>query len=97
MHATSIDSLSDCIATSSVIIGVVIGMLTGINLDAYIGIIVACFVIVTGFKSAAESLNPLIGEAPDSEFVAEIEKLSSMMKEFLACTMFSCIAMVQHI
>lgn len=74
LHATSIDSLSDCIATSSVIIGVVIGMLTGINLDAYIGIIVACFVIVTGFKSAAESLNPLIGEAPDSEFVAEIEK-----------------------
>lgn len=74
LHATSIDSLSDCIATSAVIIGIVVGMLTGVNLDAYIGMIVACFVIVAGFKSAMESLNPLIGEAPDSEFVAEIEK-----------------------
>lgn len=74
LHATSIDSLSDCVATSAVIIGIVIGMLTGINLDAYIGMIVACFVMTAGFKSAAESLNPLIGEAPDSEFVAEIEK-----------------------
>lgn len=74
LHATSIDSLSDCIATSAVIFGIVIGMLTGINLDAYIGMLVACFVMTAGFKSAAESLNPLIGEAPDSEFVAEIEK-----------------------
>ncbi len=74
LHATSIDSLSDCIATSAVIIGIIIGMLTGINLDAYIGMLVACFVMTAGFKSAAESLNPLIGEAPDSEFVAEIEK-----------------------
>lgn len=74
LHATSIDSLSDCIATSAVIIGILIGMFTGINLDPYIGMLVACFVVVAGFKSAAESLNPLIGEAPDSEFVAEIEK-----------------------
>lgn len=74
LHATSIDSLSDCIATSAVIFGIIIGMLTGINLDAYIGMLVACFVMTAGFKSAAESLNPLIGEAPDSEFVAEIEK-----------------------
>lgn len=74
LHATSIDSLSDCIATSAVIIGIIVGMLTGVNIDAYVGMLVACFVIVAGFKSALESLNPLIGEAPDSEFVAEIEK-----------------------
>ena len=49
-------------------------MLTDVNLDAYIGMLVACFIVAAGFKSAAESLNPLIGEAPDSEFVAEIEK-----------------------
>lgn len=74
LRATSTDSLSDCIATSAVIIGAVIGMLTDVNLDAYIGMLVACFIVAAGFKSAAESLNPLIGEAPDSEFVAEIEK-----------------------
>lgn len=74
LRATSLDSLSDCITTTAVIIGIVIGLLTGINLDAYLGMLVACFVIVAGFKSAAESLNPLIGEAPDKEFVAEIEK-----------------------
>lgn len=74
LKATSVDSLSDCITTTAVIIGIVIGLLTGVNLDAYLGMLVACFIIVAGFKSAAESLNPLIGEAPDKEFVAEIEK-----------------------
>ena len=74
LKATSLDSLSDCITTTAVIIGAVIGLATGINLDAYLGMFVACFIIFTGFKSASESLNPLIGEAPDKEFVAEIEK-----------------------
>lgn len=74
LKATSLDSLSDCITTTAVIIGILIGLLTGLNLDAYLGLLVACFVIVAGFKSVTESVNPLIGEAPDEEFVAEIEK-----------------------
>ncbi len=74
LKATSLDSFSDCVTTAAVIIGAVIGLTTGINLDAYLGMLVACFIIFTGFKSASESLNPLIGEAPDKEFVAEIEK-----------------------
>lgn len=73
LSASSMDSLSDCLATTAVIVGMVIGMLTGVCLDAYLGMLVALFIIYTGIKSISESLNPLIGEAPNTEFVSHIK------------------------
>ncbi|MGN0329301.1 MAG: cation diffusion facilitator family transporter [Lachnospira sp.] len=75
MKATSIDSLSDCISTTVVLAGVIFTQATGINIDGIAGVIVAFFVMYAGFGAAKDTLQPLLGQPPEREFVEEIEKL----------------------
>lgn len=74
MKATAMDSLSDCISTAAVIAGLVVYEIFNVNIDGYVGILVALFVFKAGFEAAKESLTPLIGERPDKEYVEEIER-----------------------
>ena len=75
MLATSLDSLSDTVATTVVLITTIIAHFTGLQLDGICGILVALFIFYTGLVSAKDTLNPLLGQAPDPEFVKEIEEL----------------------
>lgn len=72
MMATSADSLTDAVATTAVLIGMVIGHLFGLQIDGYIGVLVALFILYSGFTTARDSLSPLLGQAPDKEFVHSI-------------------------
>lgn len=74
MKATAMDSLSDCISTAAVIIGLVVFAVFNVNIDGYVGVLVAVFILKTGIEAAKESLTPLIGEPPEREFVEGIEK-----------------------
>lgn len=74
MKATAMDSLSDCISTAAVIVGLAVFALFDVNIDGYVGILVAIFILKTGVEAAKESLTPLIGEPPEKEYVEEIEK-----------------------
>ena len=73
MKAAAADSLSDCISTSVVIICMFIQLFSGFELDSYAGIIVALFILYTGFNTFKESLTPLLGTKPKKELVEEIE------------------------
>lgn len=75
MKATAIDSLSDCIATSVVLLSMILYYFTKINIDGISGLIVAVFVLIAGYSAAKETLSPLLGEAPDAEFVKSVEEL----------------------
>lgn len=74
MKATAMDSLSDCIATTVVLLSMLLYSLAHINLDGWSGLIVAVFILFAGVSSAKDTLSPLLGEAPDVEFVKEIEQ-----------------------
>ena len=74
MLATSVDSLSDAAATAAVLVGLIVFRVTGLNLDGLIGILVACFILRSGIEAAAETINPLLGKAPEPEYVEEIRK-----------------------
>lgn len=74
MKATATDSLSDCIATGSVLIGLAISHLSGYNLDGFIGVLVACFILFAGYTAAKETISPLLGQKPDPEFVKEVSR-----------------------
>ena len=50
-----------------------IQLLSGVELDAYAGIVVALFILYTGFNTFKESLTPLLGTKPKKELVDEIE------------------------
>ena len=74
MKATATDSLSDCIATTVVSLSMLLYWITGINLDGWSGLVVAIFILLAGVSSAKDTLSPLLGEAPDMEFVHDIEE-----------------------
>lgn len=74
MIATAKDSLNDCIATAAVLVSLIISTLTNFNIDGYAGVLVALFVLWSGYSTAKETLQPLLGQAPDPEFVRELEE-----------------------
>lgn len=74
MSATAVDSLSDSAATAVVLLSMGITWLFDINVDGYAGTLVALFILFAGYNVAKDTLSPLLGQAPDPEFVSEIEK-----------------------
>lgn len=78
VEATSKDSRNDVIATSVVLLGAVITMLTGVNLDGYMGATVALFIVFSGVQLTISTADPLLGQAPEGELVQTItEKMLS--------------------
>lgn len=75
MRATATDSLSDCIATLAVLASTLLYAFTGINLDAYFGILVALGIMVAGCKLLNETKNSILGEKPVVETVEEIRRI----------------------
>lgn len=75
MKATAMDSLSDMISTTTVIVGILITKYLGVNIDGYLGIIVALFILFSGISASKETINKLLGEAPDKEFINQISSV----------------------
>ncbi len=73
MKATSMDSRNDVIATSAVLVSIIIAKITGYQIDGYVGMIVALFIIYSGINILKDLMNPLLGELPDPEFIESIE------------------------
>ncbi|MFA5658638.1 MAG: cation diffusion facilitator family transporter [Oscillospiraceae bacterium] len=73
MKTAAKDSLGDIAATGAVLAGVIIFGISEISLDAYLGIFVAVFILFAGLSAAKDTLNELLGEAPDKEFVDSVK------------------------
>lgn len=74
LRATAKDSLSDCVATTVVLIGTLVSHLTDWQIDGYCGVIVGLFIGWAGISSAKDTLDPLLGQPPGREYVQSIEK-----------------------
>ncbi len=72
MQAAAADSLSDILATSAVLICLIVSKFVKVNLDGYVGIVVAAFILYTGFKILKTTMNDLIGMAPPPELTKQI-------------------------
>lgn len=83
MAATATDSLSDAAATTVVLLAMLFLAVTRINIDGYCGILVAVFILAAGIGAAKETVSPLLGQAPDPEFVKEIKELVMQHEEVL--------------
>lgn len=75
MKATALDSLSDTCATTVVLIATLVANYTGIIIDGYCGVLVGLFILYAGISAARDTLNPLLGQAPEEEFVEQIDQL----------------------
>ena len=75
MLATATDSLSDTVATTAVLVATLVGHFSGLMIDGWAGILVALFILWSGFNAARDTINPLLGTPPTHEFVEEIRDL----------------------
>lgn len=74
MAATAADSLSDVCATSAVLLSSLAGHFWGLRIDAWMGMLVAIFILRAGWSAAKDTLDPLLGKSPDPELVNAIEE-----------------------
>lgn len=75
MDATARDSLSDTVATLVVLGAALLSRYTDAPLDGPVGIVVALFIFWTGYEAARETISPLLGQPPEPEFVAGVERI----------------------
>ena len=75
LRATAADSLSDCLATTAVLIATLLEHFFSWKLDGWFGILVGLFILVAGFKAAKETVDPLLGAPPEPEFVKSVEDI----------------------
>lgn len=75
LMATAADSRNDVIATSAVLVSILVSHFTGLQIDGYMGCLVALFIIWSGIKLVRETISPLLGEAPDQEMVTAIKEI----------------------
>jgi cation diffusion facilitator family transporter len=72
LKAAAADSISDVIATSAVVVGMLITPITGARTDGVIGCLISVYIIAVGIKLVIESSDTLIGKAPDPELITKI-------------------------
>lgn len=86
MRATAADSLSDVLSTGAVLLATLIMLLfpdLNLNLDAYMGVIVAILILIAGIKILNETKNSILGEAPSEELVQSILDMTKQYPEVL--------------
>lgn len=75
LKAAATDALGDVFTSSTVVISFLLAKFTQFPLDGYIGVFVACAIIYSGYGLIKETLNPLLGEAPDPVLVSNISDM----------------------
>ena len=75
MAATAADSLSDAVATAAVLAGTLVNRFAHVNIDGWVGLAVAVFILRAGWGAAKDTINPLLGESPDPELVKQLRDL----------------------
>jgi cation diffusion facilitator family transporter len=72
LKASAADSLSDCVATSLVLVSALVGRYAGVAVDGWAGLVVAVFILFTGVKASKETIDLLLGSPPDKAFIDSI-------------------------
>ncbi len=81
IKANAIDSRNDVVATFAVFISVVIMGVFNINIDAYMGLIVSIFIIMSGINTLRDTINPLLGIGATPEQIDLVKKKILKHKE----------------
>lgn len=72
LMASAADSRNDVIATGAVLLSCIVGEVTGLAVDGYMGLLVALFILYSGVMIAKDTMDPLLGAAPDETLVETI-------------------------
>ena len=67
LKATAADSRNDCVSTGAVLMAALVEHFTTWQIDGYVGLAVALFILWSGWGLAKETISPLLGEPADPE------------------------------
>ncbi len=76
--ASGSDAMFDAILSGSVLASAVIFMITGLSLEAYVGVVISGFIIKSGIEMMVETLNEILGQRADKETT---DRIKSLLKE----------------
>lgn len=77
------DSFNDIFITLGVLVSSGVYYFYNVNIDGYVGVIIALLVAKSGYDLAKDTLSPIIGEAPDPEFIKDIYELIMKKEQVL--------------
>ncbi len=83
MMATGTDSISDTLATTVVLVSTLIAHFSGLAIDGWCGVAVGLFICYAGFNAAKDTISPLLGQAPDKEFVKQVYNIVMTHEEII--------------
>lgn len=72
LEAAAADSRNDVISTAAVLAAAVISRVSGVQVDGWAGLAVALFILWSGVGIAKDTIDPLLGRAPDEQLVHTI-------------------------
>lgn len=75
--ASGSDASFDAILSASVLASAIIFLLTGLSLEAWVGVVIACFIIKSGIEMMIETLNDILGKRTDPALAAAIKQTIS--------------------
>ena len=75
LAASGSDALFDAILSASVLASAIVYLIWGISLEAYVGVVIAGFIIKAGIEMMIETLNEIIGKREDAETTQELKKI----------------------
>ena len=83
LNAAALDSFTDCLATSVVVVSIYLWIYFGVNIDGGAGVFVSAFILRGGVQSLKEIFNPLLGDRPNQELIDGIKKIVTDAPEVL--------------
>lgn len=81
--ATAQDSVNDSVATLAVLVSILTFSIFNLNIDPYIGVLVALFILYSGIKTIKETLDPLLGMPPKKETIEAITTMVLSNENFV--------------
>ena len=75
LEASGSDALFDAILSASVLASAIVCLIWGVSLEAYVGVVIAGFIIKAGIEMMIETLNDIIGKREDAETTKELKEI----------------------
>lgn len=81
--ATAKDSLNDAFTTIAVLVSATVEGITGLKIDGFVGLVIACYIIISGLALIREFVNELMGLRPNQAAIDEMKLYLSSVSEIV--------------
>ena len=74
LEASGADASFDAILSASVLLSAIVFLLWGLSLEAWVGVVIAGFIIKSGFEMITDTLDDILGKRAEAELTGKIRR-----------------------